>query len=89
MPTSSEARLDSDGLNSTQFSLFESHLDVQYHIQIYTYKYIKYIKPFYEELQETITVNYPKICTFFKKNKKYTVQDKKKRNMYEWNLQMN
>ena len=59
------------------YSLFKSHLDVQYHIQIYTYKYIKYIKPFYEELQETITVNYPKICTFLKK--KYTVQDKKEK----------
>ena len=34
---------------------------------IITYKYIKYIKPFYEELQEPITVNYPKICTFLKK----------------------
>ena len=70
------------------YSLFKSHLDVQYHIQIYTYKYIKYIKPFYEELQETITVNYPKICTFLKK-KNTQFKIKKKRNMYEWNLQMN
>ena len=48
----------------------------------YTYKYIKYIKPLYKELQETITVNNLKICTF---TKKYTVQDKKRKG----NISMN
>ena len=35
-------------------SLFESHFDVdlQYHMQIYTYTHIKYIKPFIKELLE-------------------------------------
>ena len=66
--------------------LLESHLDVHYHMQIYTYKYIKYIRPFYEELQETRTVKYPQICTILKniqfKTKKKTLQRMKYANEF-------
>ena len=41
----------------TQFySLFESHADIHNNIQIYTYNNMKYIYPFFSELQETIVV---------------------------------
>ena len=44
------------GYNLKFNSLFESHVDIHHHIQIYTENYKKYINTFFTELQETITI---------------------------------
>ena len=40
-------------LHNRFISLSKSHVDIHNQMYIYTYKHIKYINPFFTELQET------------------------------------
>ena len=56
-------------------SLLKSHVDIHNRIYIYTYKHIKYINPFFTELQETKDkIHYTvTVSKFFKQDLIYMV----------------
>ena len=57
-------------------SLLKSHVDIHNRIYIYTYKHIKYINPFFTELQETKDkIHYTVTKKFFKQDLIYMVQE--------------